>query len=116
MSYEKARRVLDWPSREKIMDPPGAGSKIVLKLAQQKIERSLRLLPGGSNANVGVLTGNPHAASTETPISIICEFYSQVPDETLKQAHKLAWNFCRSPLLVTIEPDLLRSWSCHTPP
>src|SRR5260221_4882519 len=35
--------------------------------------------------------------------------------EVLAEVRRLAWNFCRAPLLVTIEPHLLRSWTCCEP-
>ena len=31
-------------------------------------------------------------------------------------AHKLAWNFCRTRLLITAERDRLRAWTCCKPP
>ncbi len=46
----------------------------------------------------------------------VCEFGAPVTPEILRQSHKLAWNFCRSPLLITIEPHQIRAWSCCEPP
>jgi hypothetical protein len=34
----------------------------------------------------------------------------------LREAHRLAWNFSHSPTLVTVEPDLVRVWTCCEPP
>jgi hypothetical protein len=35
---------------------------------------------------------------------------------TIREAHRLAWNFCRSPLLITLEPHLVRAWTCYEGP
>ena len=34
----------------------------------------------------------------------------------LHEVQRLAWNFCRSPLLVTVEKHLVRAWSCYETP
>jgi hypothetical protein len=31
-------------------------------------------------------------------------------------AHRLAWNFARAPLLITVEPHQVRAWTCCEPP
>jgi len=74
-----------------------------------------RLLDG-REARVGVLVGNPASDESDAPIAIVCEFNHAVSAATLKETHRLAWNFCRSPLLVTAEPHLVRAWSCYETP
>jgi hypothetical protein len=44
------------------------------------------------------------------------EFARPAPAEGLREAHRLAWNFARAPLLVTVDPVAIRSWSCCEPP
>lgn len=65
---------------------------------------------------VGILTGNPQATGAEVPIAIVCEFSRRVSDDVLREAHRLSWNFCRAPLLLTIEPHVIRAWSCCEAP
>src|SRR5260221_166113 len=42
----------------------------------------------------------------------VIEFTSTVGQDVLREAHRLAWNFSHSPALITIEPDLVRVWTC----
>ncbi len=67
-------------------------------------------------AHVGILTKNPGSDHTEAPIAVVCEFPRGVANETLVLCHTLAWNFVRSPLLVTVEPHRVRTWTCCEPP
>jgi len=98
------------------MNPSGAGPQVYVRLVRQKLEVPVRRLPDGHDARLGILTGNPASDNTEAPIAIVCEFNRAISSETLKEAHRLAWNFCRSPLLVTVEPHLARAWSCYETP
>src|SRR5436853_738648 len=116
MSIDKVQRILGWPRVDHILHPPGAGAKICLELARNKLEYSLKRCPDGDSARVGILTLDPQSTSTQSPLAIVCEFGLRVSRETLDYAHKLAWNFCRAPLLITIEPHLLRAYSCYEPP
>ena len=104
-----------WPTREEVLNPPGAGPRFFVALVRRKIEAPLRRL-SNSECRVGILTGHPGSNETEAPIAIVCEFPRAIPQEVLKEAHKLAWNFCRSPLLITVEPHLTRAWSCYETP
>ena len=49
---------------------------------------------------------------TAAPVAVVCEFSRPVSNQTIAETHRLAWNFSRSPLLITIEPNLVRTWSC----
>lgn len=116
MSIEVAHRQLGWPSREQILNPKGAGPRVYARLVKEKIGKALKLRPDVNGLEVGVLMANPDGDATEAPIAIVCEFQNRVSDDTIKEAHTLAWNFSRSPLLITIEPHLLRTWTCCEPP
>jgi hypothetical protein len=59
---------------------------------------------------------SPNADATEAPVAIVCEFGRPVADNVLAATHRLAWNFSRTPLLVTVEPHLVRTWTCCEPP
>lgn len=104
-----------WPGREEILNPPGAGPRFFVELVRKKLEAPIRRL-SDTECRVGVLTSHPGSDETEAPIAIVCEFPRAITQDVLKEAHKLAWNFCRSPLLVTIEPHLVRAWSCYETP
>lgn len=116
MSIEIVSKILDWPTRKQILNPTGAGAKVYARLVEEKIGQAIRRLPDGQDVQVGVLIPNQESDDTQVPLAIVCEFAKPVSLDTLKTAHKLAWNFCRAPLLVTIEPHLLRTWSCYEPP
>ena len=104
-----------WPGREAIFNPPGAGPRFFVELVRKKLEAPIRRL-SNTECRIGILTGHPGSDETEAPIAIVCEFSSAVTQEVLKEAHKLSWNFCRSPLLIIIEPHLIRVWSCYETP
>lgn len=98
------------------MRPKGAGPSVYARLVKEKIGQAISRRPDVTGLDVGVLTSNPDADTTEAPIAIVCEFHNPVSEDTIKEAHALAWNFSRSPLLITIEPHLLRVWTCCEPP
>ena len=65
---------------------------------------------------VNILVGNPLDDSTDAPIALFCEFNKALTPEDLNETRRLAWNFCRSPILITTEPHLIRTWSCYEAP
>ena len=116
MSFKRAHKLLEWPDAKSVFRPAGAGAKVNVRLAEAKIGQALRRLPDGVGVRVGVLTLDSGASSTQPPLAVVCEFPKRVSQETLNKSHALAWNFCRGPLLITIEPHALRAWSCYEPP
>jgi len=99
------------------LSPHGAGPRILVDLARRKIETALqRKLGGDAPVHVGLLTKNPNSAATEPPIAVVCEFGRAVPPAVCSAAHRLAWNFARSPLLIVVEPHQVRTWTCCEPP
>lgn len=113
---EVTQKQLGWPSREQILNPSGPGPAVYARLANEKIGKAISRLSDGKGVRVGVLVENSSSRITEAPLAVVCEFQDPVSLNTLREAHKLAWNFCRSPLLITIEPTLLRAWTCCEPP
>src|SRR5258707_3179297 len=103
MSFQRLQERLGWPAPEGIFSPSGAGPQVLVALAKRKIETAIKRQLGGSPiVRVGLLTKNPKSTDTQAPIAVICEFRKPVSDETLALAHRLAWNFARSPLLITV--------------
>lgn len=98
------------------MDPSGAGPRVYAELARRKLENTLRRTPDGNGMQVGILAGDSRADTTEAPIAIVCQFPRPIRQETLRTCLRVAWSFCRSPLLVTAEPQRLRTWSCYERP
>lgn len=101
---------LGWPSRDRVMNPNGSGAEVIAQFAKRKIEKTLSRHKEAEGVEVGILTDNPE--SSEAPLAIVCDFPRPVSDEVLLHAQKLAWNFSKSLLLITIEPQIVRSWSC----
>lgn len=105
---------LPFNSKE-VFSPNGAGAKVYADLANEKIgkviEREKSVKP-----KVGILVANPKAKETQQIIGIICEFKDKIEQDVIDLAHKLCWNFCRSPLLIVIEPNLIRVFSCYEKP
>jgi len=96
------------------MSPEGAGPQAIADLAKRKIETAISRLNVG--VNVGVLAANPSSNRTEDPLAIVCDFASRIPEKILRETHRLAWSFSRSPMLITVEPHLIRVWTCWKRP
>jgi hypothetical protein len=107
---------LGWPSTDDVLEPPGPGTRVFVELAQEKIQRELRRISGDAAARVGVLASNPASKMSEPPLALVCVFTRAMVPEVLATAHKLAWNFCHCPMLITLEPHLLRMWDSCQPP
>lgn len=116
MSLFEAHKQFAWPSPEQILDPSGAGPNVFAQLAQDKLGKAIERLQDGAGVKVGVLTASPEDDATESPLAIVCEFQRITTERTLQEAHRLAWNFSYAPLLITIEPGLVRAWSCCEEP
>jgi hypothetical protein len=110
----QAHQLLGWPEPASVLSPSGPGARAAVQAAGEKIGRSLRQMDGGEGVRVGVLT--EAAENTVAPLAVVCEFPRAIPEETRLQAHRLAWNFSRTNLLVTVEPQLVRAWTCCEPP
>jgi len=116
MSLQAAHELLGWPAPARILSPGGAGPAILARLAKQKLESAVRRIPGCQYAVVGVLTDNPEGNGSQAPLAVVVEFNRPVPEDALREVHRLGWNFARSPLLITVDPVAIRSWSCCEPP
>jgi len=113
MSLDLLEQRMAWPPADYVVSPPGDGPRVLSELVKQKIEAAIRReLEAGFPFQVGLLFKNPHAKTSEAPIAVVCQFGRPVHDSTLALAHRLAWNFARSPLLITVEPHQVRAWSC----
>lgn len=85
-------------------------------LAKDKIGRALSAFDEARDAVVGVLANDPGGANTDPPLAIVVEFKRAASERTLRELQRLAWNFSHSPAVITIEPTLLRVWSCCEAP
>lgn len=113
---ESLHEQLQWPEPPAIYEPQGPGPSVYARLARRKLAEPLHQRSDGKDATVGVLSADPNSDDSDAPVAIVCEFPRQITPATLREVHRLAWNFCRSPLLITIEPHLIRSWSCYETP
>lgn len=116
MILDLAHQHLRWPRRDQVLNPPGFGPSVYARLADQKLGSALRRMADVHELHVGILAVDPVAKATEAPLAIVCEFDRPVNSQTLHETHRLAWSFCRSPLLITLEPHAIRSWTCCEPP
>jgi hypothetical protein len=117
-SLATAHIELGWPSPDDIRLPRGAGAAVYAALARNKVGTALAQAHAqdASDAVVGVLMIDSEAATSEPPISIVVEFNREVGEATLRELQRLAWNFSYCPAIITIEPTLLRVWTCCVPP
>ena len=115
---ELAHERLYWPDPSQIWHPSGSGPKVYAELASEKIgEKIKREFPDDARGlEVSVLAANPEGDGTEAPIAIVCQFSRPVTQAVIRETHRLAWSFSRARSLITIEPQLLRVWSCCEPP
>jgi hypothetical protein len=111
---ELTHKQLGWPKRQHIMRPEGAGPRVIADLAKRKLETAIRR--ENVDVNVGVLAANPRSSRTEDPLAVVCDFPNAVREDVLRETHRLAWSFSRSPMLITVEPSLIRVWTCWKRP
>lgn len=116
LTLDEVGRVLAWPDADTIMGPNGAGAAIYAQLVRNKIGRSLRLRGEAHDAQVSVLVADPASPNSEPPLAIVAAFTAAINADTLRELHRLAWNFSHAPTLITIEPTQLRVWSCCEAP
>ncbi len=107
---------LGWPSPNEILRPSGEGARIFSELVRAKIGRALLQFDDAEGAAVGVLISDSYTVHTEPPLAVVVTFPRAVTDRTLRSLQRLAWNFSHSPTLITVEPNLLRVWTCCEPP
>jgi hypothetical protein len=115
-TLELARERLGWPEPSDVTHPRGAGAAVFAALVRSKIGRSLDQYPDARGVKLGVLMADHLAATSEPPLAIVAQFEGEVSDDTLRELHRLSWNFSHAPTLVTLEPALMRVWSCCEAP
>ncbi len=106
----------NWPTSKQIFQPSGFGPRILSDLVQAKVESAINRKYKDTPSKVGILVNNPKENDSRAPIAIVCEFQKNISSEKVKEIHRLAWNFCHAPLLITIEPNLIRTWSLFEKP
>jgi hypothetical protein len=116
MPYDDIFKWLGWPDPEQAFKPSGAGVKVYAEFAEKKLAGALSQAHPGVEIRVGVIAADPNSNSSETPLALVCEFPRAPSDEVLDLTHKLAWNFSRTALLITLEPHRLIAWSCYQDP
>jgi hypothetical protein len=106
-----------WPGKKDIFDPAGAGPGVLVRLARDKIATTLqREIGEHGSVEVGLLSRKPNSPETDPPIAVVCKFVRPMSEQLQAKAHSLAWMFARSPLLITIEPNIVRTWTCCETP
>jgi type I restriction-modification system DNA methylase subunit len=112
MLLDDAHNQLGWPGQDQVLEPVGAGARVYADFAKEKIGAALRRKFPQLQVDTGVLAADPNSDSTEAPIAVVCQFPSGAREDVLNEAHRLAWNFSRTALLITLEPHRLIAWSC----
>lgn len=110
MILDRARNELGWPDPATFFAPEATAARVAVAEAQGKIERALRQRLGGPDVRVGILPIS--ADDTEAPLAVVCDFACPAPNDVLLEAHRLAWNYSRTNLLITAEPMHVRAWTC----
>jgi hypothetical protein len=116
MSLEIAHSELAWPPPDQVINPPGAGPRVIAQNTRKKIGQNLARVTGRDDIRVGVLLDDPTSDTTQPPIAIVCEFLRKPDSSDLVEAQRLCWNYSTAPVLFTVEPGLIRCWTCCEPP
>lgn len=116
MLLDDAHQTLGWPERTQVLMPKGEGPKVYADFTKRKIEAELRRQYPAVVVHTGILATDPDDDATVAPLAVVCEFPAGAPEEVLLEAHRLAWNFSRTTLLITLEPHRVIAWSCCQPP
>lgn len=116
LTLQRTHAVLGWPTPASVFEPEGAGASVYASQVRDKIGRAIRRFPDAEDARLGVLVADPDGTTSDPPMAIVSEFPSEVGVDTLRELQRLSWNFSHSPTVITIEPALLRVWSCCEAP
>ena len=116
MWLEDFSQQLGWPSAERVTSPKGGGQGHYARQIKSKIGDALTKFGKGITVETGILSSNSDADSSEAPIAIVCQFSQVVGDDVLREAQRLAWNFTRASLLITLEPHRVQAWTCALAP
>jgi len=116
ISLESTHAELGWPTPQEITHPRGAGAGVYASLVREKIGRALVRFEDAQNATLGILVPDSHSAATQAPFAVVVTFDQLVGEVTLRELQRMCWNFSHSPTLITIEPSLLRVWTCCESP
>jgi type I restriction-modification system DNA methylase subunit len=111
-ALEFAHQHLGWPDPDILFNPPGDGPKILADLANQKIGKHLMNFANAGKVKIGIVVNDYETSSSESPIALVCKFDGVPSEELLLEAHRLSWNFSRTPLLLTVDDQFIRAWSC----
>jgi hypothetical protein len=112
MLLHDAHKQLGWPRPDDVTNPQGAGAQAYADFLRRKVGAALQRRFDNVLVKTGVLANDPSSSSTETPIAVVCEFPTGADDRILAEAHRLAWNFSRAAMLITLEPSRVIAWSC----
>jgi hypothetical protein len=116
LTLHSVAAALSWPDDHELLTPTGSGPATFADLARRKVGRAVAPLAPGKQCRVGILATDPANDETQAPMAIVVEFGGKASDPCLHELHRLAWNFSHSPALITVEPDLVRVWSCCEAP
>lgn len=116
MNLAVAHQKLGWPDPKTILKPGGSGPAMFAKKVRMKIGLSLQRSYAQERFRIGILHADADGADSQPPLAVVCEFATVPVPNVLQEVHRLAWNFCHVPLLVTLEPGMIRVWDCgHEP-
>ena len=116
MLLDEACDYFGWPASTDLLDPEGVGAAVCAASVSRRIGEPLKRLFPGETVETGILTSASHSAATAAPMAIVCQFRNGASTAALQEVHRLAWNFCGSALLITLEPHRLMAWSCYQDP
>lgn len=116
ISLDKTYAELGWPTPEQVMHPEGEGPRVYASLVREKIGRALVRFEDARKATLGILVPDSHSAATQMPFAIVVTFDQTASEGTLRELQRMCWNYSHSPTLITIEPNLLRVWTCCESP
>jgi len=116
MVLEQACDWFGWPRPQYVLNPEGQGAAVGADLAKRKIGEPLKRAFPRLVVETGILIPDANGPATMAPLAVICHFPAGARPEALQEAHRLAWNFSRAALLITLEPHRLMAWSCFQDP
>ena len=116
ISLDYAHASLGWPSPSEVTEPSGHGASVYATHVRQKLARALKGFQEAQQARFGVLMSDSSADTSEPPLAIIAEFDASVSGEILREIQKFCWNFSHAPTVITLEPTLIRVWTCCEAP
>ena len=112
MSIAQLQKQMKWPAGRPFFPLRGSGPVCLRSWPRRRFKRPFAGEPTEQMRRLAFSRRTPIRPIPRRHLALVCEFPRAVSDATLADCHRLAWLFVRAPLLITVEPHRVKTWTC----